>query len=71
MSDDFKGRGQSPWGSPPGGGGNGSGRGPTPPDIDAIIRDIQNKINWENNNNSLIEKIEMFNDNEKLSLIHI
>ena len=45
MSDDFKGRGQSPWGSPPGGGGNGSGRGPTPPDIDAIIRDIQNKIN--------------------------
>ena len=25
--------------------GNGSGRGPTPPDIDAIIRDIQNKIN--------------------------
>ena len=45
MSDDFKGRGGSPWGSPPGGGGNGSGRGPTPPDIDAIIRDIQNKIN--------------------------
>jgi len=45
MSDDYKGRGGSPWGSPPGGGGNGSGRGPTPPDIDAIIRDIQNKIN--------------------------
>jgi len=47
MVDDFKGRGGSPWGSgsPPGGGGNGSGRGPTPPDIDAIIRDIQNKIN--------------------------
>ena len=44
MSDDFKGRGGSPWGSAPGGG-NGSGRGPTPPDIDAIIRDIQNKIN--------------------------
>ena len=44
MSDDFKGRGGSPWGSPPGGG-NGSGRGPTPPDIDAIIRDIQSKIN--------------------------
>ena len=44
MSDDFKGRGGSPWGSPPGGE-NGSGRGPTPPDIDAIIRDIQNKIN--------------------------
>jgi modulator of FtsH protease HflK len=45
MSDDFKGRGESPWGTPPGGNGNGSGRGPTPPDIDAIIRDIQNKIN--------------------------
>ena len=45
MSDDFKGRGGSPWGTPPGGGGNGSGKGPTPPDIDAIIRDIQNKIN--------------------------
>jgi membrane protease subunit HflK len=45
MSDDFKGRGGSPWGAPPGGGGNGSGRGPTPPDIDAIIKDIQNKIN--------------------------
>src|SRR6056300_233475 len=30
---------------PPGGGGNGSGRRPTPPDIDAIIKDIQNKIN--------------------------
>ena len=44
MSDDFKGRGESPWGAPPGGG-NGSGKGPTPPDIDAIIRDIQNKIN--------------------------
>ena len=44
MSDDFKGRGESPWGSPPGGG-NGSGKGPRPPDIDAIIRDIQNKIN--------------------------
>src|SRR6056300_1376612 len=45
MSDDFKGRGGSPWGAPSGGGGNGSGRGPTPPDIDAIIKDIQNKIN--------------------------
>ena len=44
MPDDFKGRGGSPWGSAPGGG-NGSGKGPTPPDIDAIIRDIQNKIN--------------------------
>jgi membrane protease subunit HflK len=44
MSDDFQGRGGSPWGKSPGGG-NGSGKGPTPPDIDAIIRDIQNKIN--------------------------
>ncbi|MDA9652565.1 FtsH protease activity modulator HflK [bacterium] len=44
MSDDFKGGGGSPWGTPPGGG-NGSGKGPTPPDIDAIIRDIQNRIN--------------------------
>ena len=44
MSDDFKGRGGSPWGTPPGGG-NGSGKGPTPPDIDALIRDIQSKIN--------------------------
>ena len=44
MSDDFQGRGGSPWGSGPGGNGNGSGRGPTPPDIDAIIKDIQNKI---------------------------
>ena len=44
MSDDFQGRGGSPWGTPPGGG-NGSGKGPRPPDIDAIIRDIQSKIN--------------------------
>ena len=44
MSDDFQSRGGSPWGKAPGGG-NGSGKGPTPPDIDAIIRDIQNKIN--------------------------
>ena len=43
MVDDFKGRGGSPWGSPPGGG-NGSGRGPTPPDIDEIIRKIQDTI---------------------------
>ena len=35
---DFK--NQSPWGSPPGGGGNGGfRRGPTPPDIDEIIKD--------------------------------
>jgi len=45
MVDDFKGRGGSPWGSPPGGGGNGSGRGPTPPDIDEIIKNIQRTIN--------------------------
>jgi membrane protease subunit HflK len=44
MSDDFQGRGGSPWGTPPGGG-NGSGKGPIPPDIDALIRDIQSKIN--------------------------
>ena len=48
MSDDFRGKGGSPWGSPPGGGGggsgNGSGRGPTPPDIDKIIREFQEKI---------------------------
>ena len=42
MSDNFK--SGSPWGTPPGGG-NGSGKGPTPPDIEAIIRDIQSKIN--------------------------
>ena len=47
MVDDFKGRGGSPWGSPPGGGGggNGSGRGPTPPNIEEIIRNIQKTIN--------------------------
>ena len=46
MVDDFRGRGVSPWGSPPGGGGNGSGRkGPTPPDVDEIIRSNQDKIN--------------------------
>ena len=43
MVDDFRGRGGSPWGSPPGGG-NGSGRGPTPPDIDEIIKKIQDTI---------------------------
>ena len=37
---------QSPWGSPPGGGGNGGfRRGPTPPDIDEIVNKIQNTIN--------------------------
>ena len=46
MADDFRGRGGSPWGAPPGGGGdNGSGRGPTPPNIDEIIRNIQKNIN--------------------------
>ena len=44
MVDDFKGRGGSPWGSSPGGG-NGSGRGPAPPDIDEIIKKIQKTIN--------------------------
>ena len=40
MVDDFKSRGGSPWGSPPGGG-NGSGRkGPTPPDIEEIIKNL-------------------------------
>ena len=43
MSDDFKDKGDSPWGTSPGGG-NGSGRGPTPPDIDKIIREFQEKI---------------------------
>ena len=43
MVDDFKGRGGSPWGTPPGGG-NGSGRRPTPPDIDEIISKIQDTI---------------------------
>ena len=46
MSDDFRGRGGSPWGSPPGGGNNnGSGRGPTPPNIDAIIKEIESTPN--------------------------
>ena len=43
MVDDFKGRGGSPWGTSPGGG-NGSGRGPVPPNIDEVIRNIQEKI---------------------------
>ena len=38
-------RGGSPWGNPPGGGGNGSGRGPTPPDIDEIVKKIQEFLN--------------------------
>ena len=45
MSDDFRQSGGSPWGTPPGGGsGNGSGRRPTPPDIEKIIREFQEKI---------------------------
>ena len=45
MVDDFRSRGGSPWGSPPGGE-NGSGRrGPTPPDIEEIIKNLQDKIN--------------------------
>ena len=44
MSDDFQGRGGSPWGTPPGGG-NGSGKGPTPPDIDDNHKEIQKRIN--------------------------
>jgi len=43
--DDFRGGG-SPWGSPPrGGGGNGSGRGQKPPNIDEVIKKIQSLIN--------------------------
>ncbi len=45
MVDDFKSRGGSPWGTPPGGSGNGSGRGPRPPDVEEIIRKIQDSIN--------------------------
>ena len=44
MADDFKDRGGSPWDSPRGGG-NGSGRGPVPPNIEEIIRNIQKTIN--------------------------
>ena len=44
MVDDFRGRGGSPWGTPPGGDNNGSGRGPRPPDIDELIKNIQDKI---------------------------
>ena len=40
---DFK--NQSPWGSPPGGGNGGFRRGTTPPDIDEIVKKIQNTIN--------------------------
>ena len=41
---DFK--NQSPWGTPPGGNGDGGfRRGPTPPNVDEIIKKIQNIIN--------------------------
>ena len=43
---DFK--NQSPWGTPPGGGGSGNGgfrRGPTPPNIDEVISKLQSIIN--------------------------
>jgi len=43
---DFK--NQSPWGSPPGGGGSGNGgfrKGPTPPNIDELISKLQSIIN--------------------------
>ena len=36
---DFK--NQSPWGSPPGGGNGGFRKGPTPPDIDEIVKKIE------------------------------
>ena len=40
-------RNQSPWGSPPGGGGGNGGfrRGPTPPDIDEVIKKVQSLLN--------------------------
>ena len=42
-------RNQSPWGTPPpGGGGNGDGgfrRGPTPPNLDEILKKLQDTIN--------------------------
>ena len=40
-------RNQSPWGSPRGGGGGNGGfrRGPTPPDIDEVIKKIQSLLN--------------------------
>ena len=44
MADDFKGRGGSPWESPPGGGGNGSGRGPAPPNIEEIIEIFKKQL---------------------------
>ena len=49
---------QSPWGSPPPGG-NGNGgyrRGPTPPDIEEIIKNIKKKLI-----NLCQEKVEVVN----------
>ena len=40
---DFK--NQSPWGTPPGGGNGGFRRGPTPPNLDELIKKIQDTIN--------------------------
>ena len=40
--DEFKSSGQSPWGTPPG---SGNGRGPIPPNIDEVIKKIQEFIN--------------------------
>ena len=39
---DFK--NQSPWGSPPGGGNGGFRRGPTPPDIDEIVKKFKTQL---------------------------
>ena len=60
MSDDFRGRGGSPWGSPPGGGNNnGSGRGPKPPNIDEIINEIQKLSCSDNEKNNITKKLEL------------
>jgi len=42
-NDDF-GKGGSPWGSPRGGGNGSGGKGPTPPNIDEVIKKIQDLI---------------------------
>ncbi len=42
MSNNFQQKDDTPWGTPPGG--NGSGKGPIPPDVDKIIRELQDKI---------------------------
>ena len=53
---DFK--NQSPWGTPPGGGGNGHGfrRGPRPPDIYKVVKKLLKKIS-NKNTMSVIEDI--------------